>query len=245
MHREIIQVSRQGDRSANQDRCLAVERTGGVLLLLADGMGGHPRGELAAQVFIDSMARQFSLTTLPLARPDEFLRHSIEQSHHAIVTAGLQQLPPVDPRSTAVACLLQERHANWAHVGDSRLYLIRHGTLVARTRDHSLVEELIARGELEEAERERHPLRNYVSRSLGGDQWPPGITISEPHTLQSGDLLLLCSDGLWASVPEAAIAGLADAASLEQAASALARSAEQAAHPGSDNVTLLACRLFD
>jgi serine/threonine protein phosphatase PrpC len=245
MHREIIHVTRQGDRAANQDRCRAVERAGGVLLLLADGMGGHPRGELAAQVFIDSMARQFNGAALPLAKPEEFLRCSIEQSHHDIVAAGLQQMPPVEPRTTAVACLLQERQACWAHVGDSRLYLIRDGTVLARTLDHSLVEEMIQRGELEEAGRERHPLRNYVSRSLGGDQRPPGITLSEPCTLRSGDLLLLCSDGLWASAPEAHMAGLADAGLLQQAANRLAVAAERAAHPGSDNITLLACRVSE
>ncbi len=245
MHREIIHVSRQGDRTANQDCCLTVERAGGALLLLADGMGGHPHGELAAQVFIDSMARQFKGAAVPLAKPWEFLRYSIEQSHHDIVTAGRQQNPPVEPRTTAVACLLQDRQACWAHVGDSRLYLIRDGTVVTRTRDHSLVEEMIQRGELEEAGRERHPLRNYVSRSLGGDKRPPGITLSEPCALKSGDLLLLCSDGLWASTPEAHMAGLADARLLEQAAGELAVAAERAAHPGSDNVTLLACRVSE
>ncbi len=243
MHREISHVSLQGDRATNQDRCLAVERAGCALLLMADGMGGHPRGELAAQVFIDSMAGQFNSADLPLAAQGEFLRYSIEQAHHDIVATGLQQTPPVDPRTTAVACLVRDRQACWAHVGDSRLYLIRNGTVRYRTRDHSLVEELIQRGELEESGRTLHPLRNYVSRALGGDRQPPGITLSEPCTLLAGDLLLLCSDGLWASVPEEQLAGLAGAGLLEQAARELAAAAEQATHPASDNVTLLACRL--
>jgi serine/threonine protein phosphatase PrpC len=151
MHREITLVSRQGDRAANQDRCLAVERADCALLLLADGMGGHPRGELAAQVFIDSLARQFNVAELPPAEAGEFLVRGMEQAHHAIVAAGRQQTLPVDPRTTAVACLVQDRQACWVHAGDSRLYLIRHGTVLERTRDHSLVEELIQRGELEES----------------------------------------------------------------------------------------------
>ncbi|MDH3560220.1 MAG: protein phosphatase 2C domain-containing protein [Gammaproteobacteria bacterium] len=245
MHSEIICVSRQGDRATNQDRCLAVERAGSALLLLADGMGGHPRGELAAQVYIDSMTRQFNGAERPLAEPGEFLRRSIEQAHHDIVAAGLQQTPPVDPRTTAVACIVQDRQARWAHVGDSRLYLIRDGRVLERTRDHSLVEELIQRGELEESGRALHPLRNYVSRALGGDKQLPGITLSAPCTLQARDLLLLCSDGLWASVPETLLACLAGAGLLEQAASELGVAAERAAHPGSDNVTLLACRVTE
>jgi serine/threonine protein phosphatase PrpC len=245
MHREITHNSRRGDRATNQDRCLAVEGVDCTLLLLADGMGGHPRGELAAQVFIDSLARQFNAAEPPPAEAGKFLVHGIEQAHHDIVTAGRSLTPPVDPRTTAVACLVQDRQACWAHVGDSRLYLIRNGAVLVRTRDHSLVEELIQRGELEEAGREHHPLRNYVSRALGGGEQAPVITLSDSRTLRPGDLLLLCSDGLWASLPEARLAGLAGAGVLEQAAGELAAAAERAACPASDNITLLACRLTE
>ena len=245
MHREITRVSRRGDRAVNQDRSLAVERADCALLLLADGMGGHPRGELAAQVFIDSLARQFNEAELPVAEAGEFLVRGIEQAHHAIMAAGRQQTPPVDPRTTAVACLVMDRQVCWAHVGDSRLYLIRNGTVLERTRDHSLVEELILCGELEESGRATHPLRNYVSRALGGEQQAPGITLSARYALQPGDLLLLCSDGLWSSLPEAQLVGLADAGALEAAAGELAVAAELAARPACDNITLLACRVTE
>jgi serine/threonine protein phosphatase PrpC len=90
-----------------------------------------------------------------------------------------------------------------------------------------------------------HPLRNYVSRALGGEKQAPGITLSDRYALQPGDLLLLCSDGLWSSLPEAQLLGLADARALEPAAGELAVAAEHAAHPASDNITLLACRLTE
>ncbi len=243
MNPETATATRQGDRETNQDRCAVLPRNSGGLLLLADGMGGHPRGELAAQVFIDSLARAFDQAGWPVAGPAQFLETACHRAHTAIVAAGEQEQPPVRPLTTGVACLVQEQQACWAHAGDSRLYLFRNGETRARTRDHSLVQEIIERGELEESERELHPLRNIVTRSLGGTPQEPVVELSGVTALQPGDTLLLCSDGLWSALPEDHLAELALADSLEQAAQAIALEAEQASRPSSDNITLVACRL--
>lgn len=238
MHHETATATRQGDRATNQDRCAILSRETGVLLLLADGLGGEPRGELAAQVYIDSMGQAFEQADWPITDPAQFLVSSITRSHAAIMAAGEEELPPVRPMTTCVACLVQHPLACWAHAGDSRLYLLRNGQVLARTRDHSLVQEYIERGELQENEREQHPLRNYVTRSLGGTGPAPVVELSDITGLQPGDTLLLCSDGLWSALPETRLTELATASDLSQAVQRIAAEAEQASRPYSDNITL-------
>lgn len=243
MHHETATATRQGDRESNQDRCAVLPRESGRLLLLADGMGGHPRGELAAQVFTDSVTRAFNQAAWPIADPGQFLETAITRAHTDIIVAGEHEQPPVCPLTTGVACLVQEQQACWAHVGDSRFYLFRNGETLVRTRDHSLVQEFIEHGELEESEREQHPLRNVVTRSLGGASGAPVVEHSELTGLQPGDTLLLCSDGLWSALPEDRLADLATATDLEQAVQEIALEAELTSSPVSDNVTLVACRM--
>jgi len=240
---ETASSTRQGDRDTNQDRCAIRFRDTAVLLLLADGMGGHPRGELAAQVYVDSLSRSFLEAPWPVAAPARFLEAAFATAHAAIVSAGGREQPPVSPLTTGVACLVQDRQACWAHAGDSRLYLIREGGTVARTHDHSLVQEDIDLGVWPEQERGHHPLRNLVTRSLGGPDRTATAELADPVTLENGDTLLLCSDGVWSVLPETRLAGLASADDLTTAVDDLTREAEQAAHPLSDNVTLVACRM--
>jgi len=243
VHHETATATRRGDRDTNQDRCAVLPRETGMLLLLADGLGGHPRGELAAQVYIDSMGQAFEQANWPITDPAQFLASAITRSHTAIMTAGERQQPPVSPLTTGVACLVQNQLACWAHVGDSRLYLFRNGHALARTRDHSLVQEYIERGELEENEREQHPLRNYVTRTLGGASRAPVVELSDITGLQPGDTLLLCSDGLWSALPENRLTELATATDLSQAVQRIAIEAEQASMPASDNITLAVLRV--
>ena len=243
MHHETATATRQGDRESNQDRCAIRSRDTTLLLLLADGMGGHPRGELAAQVYIDSMGQAFEQADWPITDPAQFLETAIGRAHTDIITAGEHEQPPVSPLTTCVACLVQGQQACWAHAGDSRLYLFRNEQTLARTRDHSLVEELIERGELQESEREQHPLRNVVTRSLGGASPAPIVELSNITGLQSGDALLLCSDGLWSALPESRLTGLATAPDLVPAVQGIALEAEQASTPVSDNITLAVLRI--
>jgi serine/threonine protein phosphatase PrpC len=239
MHHETASTTLRGDRSENQDRCAVLGDGPGILLLLADGMGGHARGELAAATFIDSLGREFRDSRdapAPL-----FLERAFAQAHLDIVAAGRAATPPCEPRTTGVACLVTHDRACWAHVGDSRLYLLRNDAVQARTLDHSLVEELVQLGELAEADRERHPLRNYVTRALGGPQMP-AASLSTEVVLQPGDVLLLCSDGLWAAQREARLLELLHADLLQDCVERLAAGAVSNSAPASDNVTLVALR---
>jgi len=237
-------TNRLGNRNSNQDRCLIETMPDHVLLVVADGMGGHDRGDLAAQTTVDSLARNFKRQHLPIADPLEFLKQALQTAHLDVVDAGRSHNPPITPRTTCVACLVQNDTAYWAHVGDSRFYLLRGGALLQRTRDHTPVEELLQSGLLSEEELRNHPLRNSVSRCLGGSPRFPDISLDQA-TLCTGDTLLLCSDGLWSAVSEAQLVGMTGYGELEQSLNRLADEAETASYPNSDNISGVAMRWLE
>ena len=243
MQYETAVANRLGNRPSNQDRCAVLHRDQTALLLVADGMGGHERGELAAQGFVTTASHLFEKSALPIARPGDFLRDAVERAHHSIFNEGLQQAPPIRPRTTAVACLVQGLRACWAYVGDSRLYLIRDGHLLTRSRDHTYIEDLYRQGAIAEAELHDHPLRNFVTRSVGGRQEPPEVTISEVVSLRDKDVLLLCSDGLWSAFSDDGFLEMLKEDSLDKAVEAMAEAAEKLSYPASDNISAVALRV--
>lgn len=241
---DIVTTSsnRLGNRSSNQDRCLVLKRRGAALLAVADGMGGHPRGDLAAQTAVDSLGRSFLSCREPGRDPRRFLEQALHHAHLEIVDVGHAQQPPIEPRTTCVACLVHSDRAWWAHLGDSRLYLLRQGTIVTRTRDHTPVEEMVKEGLLTDDALRTHPLRNTVSRCLGGPQALPDVSFGRAR-LETGDTLLLCSDGLWSALSEQRLCDLpVDTQQLEHRISQLTDEADLAAYPHSDNITLVGLR---
>jgi serine/threonine protein phosphatase PrpC len=215
-----------------------------VLLVVADGMGGHPKGEEAAQLVVDTCMNHFMRVQKPLVEPNAFLQTICLQSHEAILRFGLDQFPVIDPRTTIVMALIQEGVAYWGHVGDSRLYLLRAGEAHERTRDHSYVEELLQRGSISNEDVSRHPFRNYVTRCLGGVGTDPVLSVREkPMVLQQQDILLLCSDGLWGPLGDERLAAAFDSDEpLDELLQRTAQLAADEASPSSDNVTAVALR---
>lgn len=233
---EAARTTFTGNRACNQDRCLVLADGDCILLAVADGLGGHPRGEVAAQLLVDVCEALFRRGTRPLADPQQFLLSCVGKAHQAIRRYGARQDPPIQPRTTAVLALVQHGVAHWAHVGDSRLYLLRGGRALAQTRDHIQVR-LVRQG----GERPSRALAS-LTRCLGGLPLPPVVTCAPPTPLRQGDTLVLCSDGLWGQVPSAM---LVDAFSrirqpLEQCLEGLALEAIEAEN--SDNVTAVALR---
>ena len=233
-------TNRLGNRTSNQDRVKILQAHGCMLLLLADGMGGHTGGDLAAQEMIDSMARSFYDQLLPTNYPENFLSKAIKQAHADIVKLGNAQTPVIQPRTTSVACLIQGQSACWAHVGDSRLYMIRDNRILTRTRDHTYVEDLFQHKAITEEEMLTHPMRNYVTQCLGGDQQPPPVTLDRHDDLQPGDRFLLCSDGLWGALREQEWLDILAQKPLEEALVAMAELAERKSYPHSDNISIVA-----
>lgn len=238
-------ANRLGNRSSNQDRCTVQHGRGAVLMVVADGMGGHARGELAAQSAVDEISRRFRRHRGQFEDPEGFLVSAMEAAHDEVVRAGMAQHPPIEPRTTCVACLIQGNRAWWAHVGDSRLYLLREARVLRRTRDHTYVEELVETGAISEEEIRRHPKRNCVTQCLGGGMDYPDITLGGEETLRPGDTLLLCSDGLWSALPEAWLSRLTVANDLNKALEQVAERAEQESYPASDNISAVLVRWLE
>ncbi len=247
MNYTIVHDTRIGGREINQDRAawLATEST--VLMVVADGMGGHLQGEVAAQIAIDTLIERFRAEAKTrLADPAEFLAESLRQAHRTIVryAAECRISAHVAPRTTCIACVVQDGKASWAHAGDSRLYLIHQHpqgpVRVAHTRDHSVVQRMVDAGSISEAEAVGHPLRNRVFSCLGGDA-APQIEVSAAIPLQDGDLIALCTDGAWSPLGETLVAEIGRAP-LTTTVPHLLDAAERAAGPGADNLTLVAMR---
>lgn len=238
---EIFQASRIGGRSYNQDRLAYAYTRDALLLVLADGMGGVPGGEVAAQLAVKTCTSRFQeQARAVLQDPPGFLKSALRDIHRAILSYARERHLREVPGTTCVACLVQESRAWWAHAGDSRLYLIRGGRVLARTRDHSLVQELIDEGRLNEEAAALHPDRGILTNCLGG-QLAPSIDLALPAALEPGDVLLLASDGLWGPLRDGEIASALAAYPMGEALPRLMGTAEGRAGAGSDNVSALAC----
>jgi protein phosphatase len=211
-----------------------------LLLVLADGMGGHLRGEIAAGVALQTISAMFQQQATPyVKKPQRFLEEAFLAAHQEIHDYRKLHAMPETPRTTIVACLIQHNTATWAHCGDSRLYWLRDGAILARTRDHSHIESLIARGLVPATARASHPDRNKLYNCLGAESLPK-VEVSGGGGLLPGDQVLLCSDGLWSMLPDDDMARRLHAQTVELAVPELLRAALDAAGDGSDNVTALA-----
>ena len=203
---ETVDISLIGDRDDNQDRRAIANSGEATLIVVVDGMGGHAQGELAAQTALDTIVHEFEQESYPTVDGAEILDRCITKAHDAVADLGKSMDADERPRATCAVCLVQQDSAWWAHVGDSRVYHIREGRVLERTRDHSHVEVLLQDGLITEEEIQSHPLRNFVESCLGGDSALPELSMSAPARLERGDIILACSDGLWSGVSEKEIA---------------------------------------
>ncbi|MCD6733507.1 MAG: serine/threonine-protein phosphatase [Burkholderiaceae bacterium] len=203
MRFSIYQDSLIGARASNQDRMGYCYTRDSLLMLVADGMGGHVRGEVAAHLALQVAASTFQEEARPtLADPPAFLDRALRRAHREILRYQDAHGLPESPRTTIVACVVQDGRAWWAHAGDSRLYLVREARVAMRTRDHSKVQNLIDLGMIDERDSATHPERNKVLNCLGSP-FEPTIEHGGDVALRPGDTLMLCSDGVWSALPEA------------------------------------------
>lgn len=210
------------------------------MLNLADGLGGHLHGAVAAQTSVRFVTEAFEREARSkLADPLRFLTESISNAHHTMIDYTATHKLEQTPRTTCVACIVQDSVAYWAHVGDSRLYLVRNGHLHVQTRDHSRVQLLVDAGRLREEAVAVHPERNKVYNCLGAGT-PPMVDTSRKTVLQEGDTLLLCGDGLWGPLNSRIIGtGLLNGRIMKTIPALMAQ-AESRAGKDSDNISAVA-----
>lgn len=240
MQFSIYQESRRGARKSNQDRIAYCYSRDALLMLVADGMGGHLHGEMAAQTAAQFIAEVFRREAKPrLPDPRGFLRQAFSDAHAAIIRLAADKHLPEAPRTTCVACLVQDGAACWAHTGDSRLYHIREGSVIAQTRDHTLVQQLIDSGRIRQEAGAAHPLRNQIFNCLGSER-PPRVDISPTTPLNRGDTLMLCSDGLWGPLSANIISAAILKSGIMRAMPELLDAAEQRSGRECDNLSVVA-----
>jgi serine/threonine protein phosphatase PrpC len=241
----IFQNSRQGPRDYNQDRLAYSYSKDALLLVVADGMGGHRHGEIAAQLAVATMTEAFQRLAVPtLSSPAKFLIDNIQQVHDMIDQLTQEREMLESPRTTIVAAVVQRGMLYCAHVGDSRLYHFRDGHLLYRTEDHSIVQSLYSKGIISKDEMSTHPYRHKVYSCLGGDT-PPKIDLSDRQELAEGDTILLCTDGVWGAVPDEQIKQILNGISITDNITRLLNQAETVSKEQGDNMSAIGLQWGD
>jgi len=236
----IFQDSRVGDREGNEDRVGYSYSRDVLLMTVADGMGGHLGGEVAAEIAVAEITRRFQQEARnKLKKPFDFLVSAIQSAHRAIVSHAVEQNLLECPRTTIVACIVQNGSAFWAHAGDSRLYVLRRGEVVANTQDHSRVQMMIDSGEITQEAAARHPERNKIFSCLGGVV-PPQIASGREFPLEQGDTILLCTDGFWGQIPGHMIGNMLKKQPVVELMPGLLEEAHRRARGESDNLSVVA-----
>ena len=206
------------------------------VFVVADGMGGAQAGEVASRIAVEA----FEQGLPDSGSPEERLAERVREANTQIYERSRADRGRAGMGTTLTAAYVDETHVAIAHVGDSRGYLFRDGSLQRLTQDHSLVDELVRRGKLTEEQAAEHPQRSIITRALGPE---PDVEVDTwTYPARAGDVILLCSDGLTSMISEERVKTiLADHDSLDAAADALIREANEAG--GRDNITVVLFRL--
>ena len=238
MQFEFAEISLVGTREENQDRIAVAVDPQCALIAAFDGMGGHAEGARAAEVGRTTLLARFTAVPHPLLDPLSFLHIALGAAHNDMVAIGLHLPMEQRPRATGAVCLVQDDTAWWAHVGDSRVYHLRAGQILSRTRDHSHVELLLQEGLISAQQAQNHPMRNFVESCLGGDPLLPEMRIGRCVRVESGDTLLVCSDGFWSNLLDEDIAAsFYSGVPLRTALQAITEFSVRRAGPGADNAS--------
>jgi len=234
----VFQVSRKGGREKNEDRMGYCYTSASAIFMLADGMGGHPDGEVAAQLAIQGIAALFQKEAQPeLADAQVFLNNAVRAAHRHILRHAMDHGMLDTPRTTIVMAVVQNGALYWTHCGDSRLYLMRRGELLTRTRDHSLLEQDLLKPSADRPDAPQN--RNVLFTCLGSPN-KPVFDITGPVTLQQGDKIMLCSDGLWGGLSDMDILRELSTKPVSDSVPDLVEAALRDGGEHSDNVTVIA-----
>ncbi|MCK9514735.1 MAG: PP2C family serine/threonine-protein phosphatase [Ottowia sp.] len=243
MQIEAATLTRQGARDHNEDRFGHWAGGSHAVWLVADGAGGHGGGDVAAQVVCDTIVAGFAAQ--PTLDPAQ-LRELVLRANASVITRQHEGGRLADMRSTVVmvAFDLVAGRMVWAHSGDSRAYLFRQQAIVARTTDHSLVQQMVASGMIDDETARQHPQRSILLSALGTDVDELEITVSGPMRLAPGDEVMLCSDGIWEVLgDQRLIACVAGSGSARQWAAEVEQAVLAADKHEQDNFTGLFLRI--
>jgi serine/threonine protein phosphatase PrpC len=235
----------KGDRPYQQDQVMVITHpraAGCVLGVVADGMGGRSGGRKASDQVLMTARQLFSRYKPGRDEPLDMLRQVLEDSHTVIKLTAISS--EEEPHSTLAAFLMNPGgDCAWIHAGDSRIYHFHNGRLVKRTKDHSYVQVLVDRGEIEEEDANIHPQSNILLGCLGMKTTPPPVDVHVIPHLQPGDVLMACSDGLWHYFEPDEMGGLLAAKPPREAVDMLVAEARRRARGAGDNLSLAVIKL--
>ncbi len=213
-------------------------RRKGRLAIVADGMGGHEGGEEASHLAVETVRQAYRESS---GDPQYALLVGFQSAHEQIQQHAREHSQLSGMGTTCTAVALTDARLFYAHIGDSRLYLLRNGVLTRVTSDHSRVTDLVDAGLIQPQDAENHPDRNVLSKAMGvGDEFQPE-TPHEPIPLLTGDILLLCTDGLWSLLSDQELLEALQSLSPTDACRELVRRAKERGAP--DNITLQVLRI--
>ncbi len=210
----------------------------GSLFIVADGMGGHAKGEVASALAVTTVTRAYLHSDLPTL--EERIATALREANAVIWDEAGRHLEAAGMGTTIVCGVVVGDQLIVANAGDSRAYLVRHRKPRQLTRDHSWVGEMVAAGRITAAEARRHKMRNVITRCLGG-RADLEVTTYPREQLIPGDALVLCTDGLWGTTADQEIALLVSQFSPQVAADRLVALANERGGP--DNITVLVARV--
>jgi len=187
-------ITNPGTRDQNEDSLIALEDDRCHLFVVADGLGGHGKGEVASALVVDTFKKIFQSG---VADADTFLQQAFTEVQSNILCVQRAQNSPYEMMTTCVALLTVEDVCRIGYIGDSRAYVFLKNRVKARTLDHSVPQMLVTSGEIKERQIRNHPDRNRLLRALGSSGESPGYEILDAFHLSEAQALLLCTDGFW------------------------------------------------
>lgn len=196
---EFSMYSEAGERPHNEDNIGMFQRENQYCFVLADGLGGHGKGEVASETAVNKAVEIFAMTG---DNQEDYLSRAFGLAQSEILKVQRMSFENGDMKTTMVILQIGESLIQWGHIGDSRLYYYKNRRLESRTLDHSVPQILVASGEIREREIRHHPDRNRLLRVLGGPERTPRFEEGEPVRREQGQAFLLCSDGFWEWIDE-------------------------------------------
>jgi len=234
----------RGDRTYQQDQVGVISHprySGCVLAVVADGMGGKSGGRKAADQVLLTAQQLFERFVPEEESAEDLLQQLVSEAHLMIKLTALSA--EEEPHSTVAAFLINsDRRCYWVHSGDSRIYLFRGAEMLKRTLDHSYVQRLVDEGEISELEAQSHPQSNLLTACLGTVA-EPATQLSRIDSLEIGDTLMCCTDGLWHYFSQAELGNTLKQLPPREAAEALIAKARQRARGTGDNLSLAIIRV--
>ena len=192
-------ISKVGERDNNEDSVGMFQAGAEYCFALADGLGGHGKGEVASRIAVEQAVAAFAEAG---KASEEVIRTAFGNAQDAILAEQRADRTASDMKTTFVYLLVGEEEIRWAHIGDSRLYRFERGKLAERTLDHSVPQMLVAAGEIKEKQIRHHPDRNRLLRVMGVNWEEPRYQLGGPVPASPGQAFLLCSDGFWEWIEE-------------------------------------------